>query len=151
DGGVTREGRRVLTPDYAAPEQILGGDVTIASDVFALGVVLYELLTGVRPFDRHAATPLELAARVDHEAPECPSIAARDRRMRGDLDTIVIKALAREPERRYGSAAAFGEDLRRFVTSRPVEARRDSSGYRLRKFAARHRLGVTASVVVALA
>jgi len=151
ESGVTREGRWVLTPDYAAPEQILGGDVTMACDVFALGVLLYELLTGVRPYDRHAATPLDLAARVDHETAERPSIRSRDRRLRGDLDTIIMKALAREPERRYASAAAFAEDLRRYLTSRPVEARRDSSGYRLRKFVARHRLGVAASVIVTAA
>jgi serine/threonine-protein kinase len=151
DGSVTREGRSLLTPDYAAPEQILGGDVTIASDVFALGVVLYEMLTNMRPYQRNAATPFELAARVDGETPERPSIAARDRRLRGDLDTIVMKALARDPERRYASAAAFADDLRRYLISLPVEARRDSSGYRLRKFVARHRLGVAASVIVSAA
>ncbi len=135
---LTSQGRRAITPTYAAPEQILGGGVTMATDVFALGVVLYELLTGALPFDRHATTPHELAGRVEHESAVRPSAAATGttesdsagraeqrwvRRLRGDLDTIAMKALAREPERRYGSAAALAEDLRRFLTSRPVEAR----------------------------
>lgn len=162
---VTRLGGRVLTASYAAPEQILGGNVTVATDVFALGVVLYELLTGVLPYDRGATTPLELAAQVQHETAERPSTAARRdvvsgvesvrqrwaRRLRGDLDTITMKALAHEPERRYPSAAALAEDLRRHLTSRPVEARPDSRGYRLRKFVMRHRLGVAASSVVVMA
>jgi len=163
---VTRREERVITPAYAAPEQILGGGVTVATDVFALGVVLYELLTGALPYDRRATTPHELASRVERESTERPSIAAgrtieadgadrkRERwvrRLRGDLDTITMKALAHEPERRYPSAAALAEDLRRYLTSRPVQARPDSRGYRLRKFVMRHRLGVAASGVVAAA
>jgi eukaryotic-like serine/threonine-protein kinase len=163
---LTRLGERVITPAYAAPEQILGGGVTIVTDVFALGVVLYELLTGALPYDRRATTPHELAARVERERAERPSTVARRitetdgadrkrqrwvRRLRGDLDTITMKALAHEPERRYSSAAALGEDVRRYLTSRPVEARPDSRGYRLRKFVMRHRLGVAASGVVAAA
>jgi serine/threonine-protein kinase len=163
---LTRLGERVITPGYAAPEQILGGGVTIATDVFSLGVVLYELLTGALPYDRRATTPHELASRVERESAERPSTAASrateagsaDRKRRrwarglsGDLDTITMKALAHEPERRYPSAAALAEDLRRYLTSRPVEARPDSRGYRLRKFVMRHRLGVVASAVVAAA
>ncbi len=163
---LTRQGGRVLTPAYAAPEQILGGGVTVATDVFALGVVLYELLTGALPYDRRATTPHDLASRVERETAERPSTAARRatdteganqtaqpwvRRLRGDLDTITMKALAREPERRYPSAAALAADLRRYLTSRPVEARPHSRGYRLGKFVQRHRLGVAASAVVAAA
>jgi serine/threonine-protein kinase len=163
---LTRLGGGVLTPAYAAPEQILGGGVTVATDVFALGVVLYELLTGALPYDRRATTPHELSSRVERETAERPSTVARRateldgaerkperwaRRLRGDLDTITMKALAREPERRYPSAAALAEDLRRYLTSRPVQARPDSRGYRLRKFVMRHRLGVAASSLVAAA
>jgi eukaryotic-like serine/threonine-protein kinase len=163
---LTRIGERVISPAYAAPEQILGGGVTMATDVFALGVVLYELLTGALPYDRRATTPQELGTRVEQETAERPSMVAKRtteagdadrkqerwvRQLRGDLDTITMKALAREPERRYPSAAALAEDLRRYLTSRPVEARPDSRGYRLRKFVTRHRLGVAASAIVAAA
>jgi len=163
---VTRLGERMITPAYAAPEQILGGGVTVATDVFALGIVLYELLTGALPFDRRATTPQEMASRVERESVERPStVAGRTdgadgagrerqrwaRRLSGDLDTITMKALAHDPERRYPSAAALAEDIRRYLTSRPVEARPDSRGYRLRKFVTRHRLGVAASGVVAAA
>ena len=163
---VTRIGERVISPAYAAPEQILGGGVTVATDVFALGVVLYELLTGALPYDRRATAPHELASRVERESAERPSTAATRttetngadrkrqrwvRRLSGDLDTITMKALAHEPDRRYPSAAALAEDLRRHLTSRPVQARPDSGGYRVRKFVIRHRLGVAASGVVAAA
>jgi eukaryotic-like serine/threonine-protein kinase len=165
DTQVTGEHGRVLTAAYAAPEQIIGGPVTVATDVFALGVVLYELLTGALPFDRRAGTAHELAARVEHETAERPSSKAQQtavpmgtritrerwgRRLVGDLDTITMKALARDPARRYASAAALAADLRRYLTSRPVEARPDSSGYRLRKFVGRHRVGVAASAIVAV-
>lgn len=166
EGQLTRLGGRVLTPAYAAPEQILGGGVTVATDVFSLGVVLYELLTGALPYDRRAPTPHELASRVERESADRPSTAAgriveadgadrkRERwvrRLRGDLDTITMRALSHEPERRYPSAAALAEDLRRYLTSRPVLARPDSRAYRLRKFVIRHRLSVAASGVVAAA
>jgi serine/threonine-protein kinase len=166
DTHLTRVGARMLTASYAAPEQILGGDVTVATDVFALGVVLFELLTDALPHDREAATPYELAARVEHETAERPSTRARRarastaagtnrdrwvRRLRGDLDAIATRALAHEPGRRYPSAAALGSDLRRYLSSEPIEARTDSTGYRLRKFFARHVVGVAATTVVAVA
>jgi serine/threonine-protein kinase len=163
---LTRHDGRVLTPAYAAPEQILGGAITVATDVFALGVVLYELLTGTLPHDRRGTAPHELPSRVERERAERPSTVVKKsagtgsadgrrkrwvRRLRGDLDTITMKALARDPERRYPSAAALAEDLRRYLTSRPILARPDSRGYRLRKFVVRHRLGVVASGAAAAA
>jgi serine/threonine-protein kinase len=166
DTHVTRVGARMLTASYAAPEQILGREVTVATDVFALGVVLFEILTDALPHDRQAATPYDLAARVAHESAERPSTTARRarastatgmkrdrwvRRLRGDLDAIAIRALAHEPDRRYSSAAALGSDLRRYLRSEPIEARPDSTGYRVRKFVTRHAVGVAASTVVGVA
>ncbi len=153
---VTELEGRALTPTYAAPEQIRGEPVTTATDVYALGVLLYEILTEKLPH-RRARRPLsELASELERETIERPSNAARSvagaraRRLAGDLDNIVVKALAREPERRYPSAAALADDLRRHLEGRPVSARPDTLGYRLGKFARRNRLGVGAAALVVL-
>jgi serine/threonine-protein kinase len=160
----TSQGVSAITPAYAAPEQILGDGAagsTMATDVFALGVVLYEVLTGARPYERRATTPFELAAEVAHETVAPPSaVLHRDaapqaqrlaRRLSGDLDTIILKALAREPERRYPSAAALADDLRRYLALHPIVARPDTRAYRLRKFVERHRAGVATSLLVVIA
>lgn len=149
---ITQTGDRVLTPAYASPEQISGERVTTATDVYGLGVVLYELLTGVRPFEGEALRALERA--VLEKVPSPPSAAARSasmlplaRRLRGDLDTIVLKALRKEPERRYLSAEGLLADLRRHRSKLPVEARPDRAAYRIRKFVERHRKGVAAAAI----
>ena len=150
----TRTLLRALTPEYAAPEQILGEPVTTATDVYSLGVVLYELLTGARPCPaaRTGALGLEQAV-LEHE-PARPSRRAtsreRARELRGDLDWIVLKALQKEPERRYPSAEALAADLRRHLQGQPVSARRDTVRYRASKFVRRHRLGAAAAALVLL-
>ena len=146
---ATRTVASLLTPRYAAPEQILGAPATTATDVYALGAVLYELLTGAVPHRRAASRPGELVQAVAQETvPRPSSVSARGsdaKRLSGDLDTILLRALAREPERRYPSVAAFADDLRRHLAGRPVLARGDSRGYRLAKFIRRHRVAVAAA------
>ena len=173
DPGLTVTELRVLTPAYAAPEQVLGEPATTATDVYALGVLLCEMLTGRRPHRRDATTGARLAEQVAHETVERPSALLRRRRdeaessnpasdlppdeagrlarrLEGDLDTIVLKALRREPERRYHSAAALADDLRRHLEGRPVAARPDTRVYRLGKFLRRHRVAALAAAAVAL-
>jgi serine/threonine protein kinase len=156
---LTRLGGRALTPGYAAPEQILGQPITTATDIYALGVMLFELLTGERPYrlartDAQSRSALEEAIiRVDAMA---PSAAAKEkavrRALRGDLDAIVLKALRKRPEERYQTAAEFAEDIERHLDHRPVQAQRDNRAYRLRRFVVRNRVALTAvsAVLVAL-
>ncbi len=144
---------RMLTPDYASPEQVRGRVVTTASDVYALGVVLYELMAGRRPYHVENPEPAELLRLVCEEDPEKPSTLAGAREVRGDVDAIVMKAMRKEPQRRYLSAAAFSEDIERHLQGRPVLARRGTTAYRAGKFVRRHRFGVAAAglLLVALA
>jgi eukaryotic-like serine/threonine-protein kinase len=149
---LTQLGARPLTPAYAAPEQILGEPVSTATDVYALGVMLYELITGALPHRRDQRAPGGLASAVEHETVERPSAALRRpgdrarlaRRVAGDLDLIVLTAVRRDPARRYPSAQALANDLGHFLAGRPIRARPDEVGYRVRKFVGRHRLPVAA-------
>jgi len=148
---LTQTGHAVMTPAYAAPEQLRHEPVSTATDVYALGIVLYELLVGERPFDLSGCSPAEIERIVSTQLPRLPSMAApahRKRQLRGDLDTIVLKALRKEPDRRYASAEALAADLQRHVDGRPVQARPDTAGYRTRKFIQRHRAGVTTTAAV---
>ena len=158
DGGapesaLTREAGRAMSPDYASPEQIRGEPITVASDVYSLGVVLFELLTGARPYrlKRQSSAALE-AAIVDAESPIPSSTVGHDRKLsrelRGDLDNIITKALKKSTQERYGTVRELADDLRRWLDHEPVTARGDSVAYRLRKFVRRNRVAMAATSLV---
>ncbi|MEO8381622.1 MAG: serine/threonine-protein kinase [Acidobacteriota bacterium] len=132
---------RLMTPQYASPEQLLGRAVTTSSDVYSLGVILFELLTGRRPFDSETRTAETEVAR--------PSTRSGLKSLRGDLDTIVLAAMDVDPARRYGSAEKLGDDVRRYLSGHPVAARPATFTYRANKFVRRNKLAVAAGVVVA--
>ncbi len=141
---LTRAGGRMLTPDYAAPEQLAGHPVTTAVDIYSLGVVLYELLTGSHPVGRGASAMLppgnEAPLASTRVSADRPDAAALRRALRGDLDAVLMRALESDPAQRYSSAAAFAADLQRVLADEPVQARRSGWPTRLIKFARRHRV-----------
>ncbi len=163
---LTREGGKALTPEYAAPEQVTGGVITTATDVYSLGVLLYILLGGRHPAGAARNSPVELLraildvepprlstgvvdARTETTATLADNAARRGstpeklhRLLRGDLDTIVAKALKKQPEERYASASAFADDVRRYLDHRPITARPDALSYRAARFIRRHRVPV---------
>ncbi|MCC7255375.1 MAG: serine/threonine protein kinase, partial [Dokdonella sp.] len=151
-----------MTPAYASPEQVQHKPLTTSSDVYSLGVMLYQLLAGVRPYDLRGLSaaqverticetaPAPLANALERSLLEADERARRRRALGEDLDRILAKAMHKDPQRRYASARELGEDLQRFLRGQAVLAHPDSRGYRLRKFIARHRLG-TAAATLALA
>ncbi len=151
---LTQQGARVLTPDYAAPEQIAGAPVGTRCDVYALGVLLFELLTGARPYrlKRDTRAALEdaiLAAEVGRPSETVADPGLR-RALRGDLDTIVLKALKKPVAERYASVEAMAEDIERHLSMRPVLAQPDSAWYRGRKFIVRNRIKVGTAAALLL-
>jgi serine/threonine-protein kinase len=160
-----------LTPEYAAPEQIENAAVTVATDVYALGVLLYVLLAGHRPYGENASTPAQWARVIVENEPRRLSLATGDRgedaiararrrastpdelrrTLRGDLETIVAKALKKKPAERYASVPAFSDDVQRYLDHRPILARPDTFAYRTRKFVRRHRAGVGVSILATCA
>lgn len=177
---ATAQWARLMTPEYASPEQARGRKITTASDTYSLGVILYELLTGHRPYRIKSYTPQEIERVICEQEPEKPSTAvnraetepgldgvtqndllpdkvsrARDRqhdklrrRLRGDLDNIVLMAMRKEPQRRYASVEQLAEDLRRHLEGLPVKARKDTFAYRASKFVKRHKAGAAASALI---
>lgn len=148
--GLTRTSARPMTPEYASPEQILGRPVTTASDVYALGVVLFTLLTGRHPFEGRTKSSYELERAICETDPGKASESAPKelaRQLRGDLDTIILTAMRKEPQKRYASAERLAEDIRRYRQGQPVVARGDSLAYRAGKFIGRHKAPVCASIL----
>ena len=167
---LTRAGLRLLTPEYASPEQVTGAPITTATDVYSLGLLLYELLTDRFPYgsrdelasdwrrlicETNPPPPSTVVGRPEQASQDgaVPSAGPADRRqrraaLRGDLDNIVMTAIRKEPERRYAGARALADDLRAYRDHRPVAARADTPGYRLAKFVRRHRAGVAATAAV---
>lgn len=171
---LTRDAGRALTPEYAAPEQLTGAPVTTATDIYSLGVLLYLLIVGRHPVGAALRSPADLLAAVVHIEPARLSDAVVEtaaqngdtaaeraekratspdrlrRLVRGDLDTIVAKALKKRPEERYVSVTALADDVRRYLDHEPVAARPDAFTYRVAKFVRRHALGVVAAAAVTL-
>jgi serine/threonine-protein kinase len=155
EGELTQVSGRAFTPEYASPEQVAGKPITIGTDVYSLGVVLFELLTEGRPYAPARDSRAALEEAILHDEPRRPSEVALApglrRALRGDLDTIVLKALKKEPEERYATVNAFADDVGRYLQGRTVLAQPDSRWYRLRKFVARNRLPVAAAAAALLA
>jgi eukaryotic-like serine/threonine-protein kinase len=174
---ATRAEERVMTPAYASPEQVRGEPITTASDIYSLGVVLFELFTGRRPYRMKSNTAHELARVICEEEPDKPSTAITrtdrgtpqpppqiaelsrkrstepdrlERRLKGDLDNILLKAMRKEPQRRYASVEQFSEDLYRHLANLPVSAHEDSFRYRAEKFVRRNVVAVSAGTVAVL-
>lgn len=171
----------LMTPEYASPEQVRSGKITTASDVYALGILLFELLTGRRAYETRGLSPAEIERVICEQMPEkpsavvtlpldvkrsvdasqrspeawpkmtrTPSFAKLQRRLSGDLDNILFKAIRKEPERRYASVEQFADDIQRHLDGKPVSARKDSLRYRFGKFVLRHRVGVATAALMLL-
>jgi tetratricopeptide (TPR) repeat protein len=149
-----------MTPDYASPEQVRGQAMTTSSDVYSLGVLLYEILTGQRPYRLKTRSAAEIARAITDQEPERPSTAIakgdgnsklqipNPKLLRGDIDNIVLMALRKEPQRRYASVEQFSEDIRRHLEGRPVIAHKNTFAYRATKFVRRQKLAVAATLVI---
>ncbi len=183
---ITRADMRLMTPEYASPEQVRGDSITTATDIYSLGVVLYQLLTGYSPYQLSTRADESMVQLICTRDPEKPSAAVRQditrdsrrkettspsldrgkttpvadsnaratpirrlsQQLKGDLDNIIMKALHKEPHRRYHSVGQFAEDIERYLNKLPVLAQRDTVGYRFRKFAGRHKVGVASMAAI---
>jgi eukaryotic-like serine/threonine-protein kinase len=162
EAAATLTAQRVMTPQFASPEQFRGEVITTAADVYSLGVVLYKMLTGRLPYRLDVDSAYDLARAICEVEPEKPSAAVSDvgretdvqgklrRTLSGDLDQILLKALRKEPQRRYASARDFAEDLRAYTLGLPVSARGDAFSYRSGKFIKRNKISLAVAVIVAM-
>lgn len=162
DEGLTRPGIWHLTPEYASPEQIKGEKITTASDIYSLGVLLYQILTGFQPYKISNNSPTSISKIITDEIILKPSEKLKQttsladeskilleknyKNLKGDLDNIVLKAMHKDPTRRYVSVEQLSEDIRRYLVGLPVLAEKDTAGYRLKKFIQRHKVGFVSSV-----
>ena len=157
---LTREAGAAMTPQYAAPEQLRGGAVSTATDVYGLGMVLYGLLSGSRPYPAVPraedvsrplwSLPVDAVAAAQIAAQRGTSTQALRRALHGDLAVVVAKAIKPDPAERYRAVPDFADDLQRVLERRPITARPDSTGYRLRRYLQRHAFGVATAAVLAL-
>jgi len=161
DTALTLVNERMLTPEYASPEQIRGEPLSTASDVYALGILLYELLTGTRPYRFKGTTLHQLEQFMQSHTPLKPSAVIEQlpastratditlsKSLRGDLDNIIMKAMHKDTVRRYGSASALADDIDNYLSSRPISARPDTMGYLVSKFWKRNRWAVTSAAAM---
>ena len=148
---LSATGQFPMTPEFASPEQVRGERLTTASDVYSLGVILYELLAKQRPYQFASLGLDEIVSRVCLDTPATPSAASGDASLRGDLDAIVMKSLRKEAELRYPSAQSFSDDIGRYLSGLPVEAARGNVAYQLRKFVWRHRVAAASGLTIAAA
>ena len=152
--GLTQVGVRLMTPEYASPEQVRGEPVSTSTDVYSLGAVLYHLLTGAMPYELSNRTAAETERIVCEQDPRPPSQAAvmatRAKELRGDLDCIVLKALRKDPAQRYGSVEQLSADIGRYLEGSPIQARPQTLAYRAGRFITRHRVSVSFASVFAV-
>jgi serine/threonine-protein kinase len=163
---MTKAGLRFITPEYASPEQLRNENITTKSDVYSLGILLFKLLTGQRPYDFGTQLPHEISRAVFEQVPPKPStivvkasasslpvgvhLQKLSRQLSGDLDNIILKALEKNHEKRYSSVEHLSEDIRRHLAGLPVSARSATFGYRAAKFIGRHKIGVAAATAIVL-
>jgi serine/threonine protein kinase/tetratricopeptide (TPR) repeat protein len=151
DANTTQPSMRLMTPHYASPEQVRGEPITTAADIYGLGVLLYVLLSGKRPYQIDTTRTEDIERIVCHTEPPRPSTVdaadPRVRALRGDLDTIVMTAIEKDPARRFSSADAIALDLLRWLEGRPIKARPSTWAYRTRRFISRHRIGAGIAIV----
>ncbi len=172
DGGLTKTGVWHLTPEYSSPEQINGERITTASDIYSLGVLLYKILTGEQPYKITSSSPIAISKIIEEKNIIKPSEKVKQATgvnpendkieihsvnyekisplLKGDLDNIILKAMDKDPERRYASVEQFSEDLKRYLIGLPVIAQKDTTTYRLKKFITRHKIGFSSSIGFAL-